>query len=533
MASDTAPIDKELQREAKDRITDCRSQKSLFLPAITEAYFFAAPERCRQLQSSVAVNRMPPTDQAELQISFAMEQAEDFTTTLISAFMPEEADWADLAATTDIPEEHTDEVTEDAQRQRKIVFKLLRESNFYAELALSLNPDAAVGTFAMMIEMPKLHQPVRCMSIPLRELEVNTGPDGSTDTRFAVRHTKARYVRSLIGKEIKLPAELAKKIDAKPKQPIEVAWGFWRLWDEEVETWQKVVMVDKQVVFEERLTGEGCCPLICPRFNPHPEYPFGNGPLIKAAPELRTLDEMRAGQIDNIGLSLRPPMTYPDDSFVNVENGVEEGAWYPIRPGTQDAIKKMYEPNKLDAVYFDQTALERRVKRMFYNDFPEQRGDTPPTATQWVDEMAMAQRRIGTPGKKFWAEGPGEIFKRFMWCAEKRGLTKPITAGGRPVYLCPNNPTQRAKDQQDVANVVRGAQIGAQFWPEEFKGAYDGTEALKLIFKKLGVSDMIPARAPEQIKQAVSMISQLQGGGAQNTNVQPGQLGGPAPMAGG
>ena len=63
---------------------------------------------------------------------------------------------------------------------------------------------------------------------------------------------------------------------------------------------------------------------------------------------------------------------------------------------------------------------KRRVRRLFYNDFPEQKGKTPPTLGQWLDEIVEAQKKIGTPGYAFWREFPYEAFQRFSYIGEKR-----------------------------------------------------------------------------------------------------------------
>jgi hypothetical protein len=189
----------------------------------------------------------------------------------------------------------------------------------------------------------------------------------------------------------------------------------------------------------------------------------------------------------------------------------------------------MYDPNKLDAAYFDQAQREKRVKRLFYNDFPEQRGDTPPTATQWVDEMAMAQRKIGTPGLAFWREGPMQIFQRFYYLAREAGLTDTKKVADKDLSFAPYNPTQRAQDSQKVATAVKAGQIAASLFPEEFKVHYDGAKSIDRINKLLDVQDVFEKRDPAQVKAAVDQLSQLAGNDQQRfPQVQPGQPGGPA-----
>jgi len=532
----TGEIPDQIHKEAKQRLDDACDQKRKFDADIREAYYFTAPHRAQVVSSSVKAPSSKPQFAGELQTSIAFEESENFATTLINSFMPQGMPWIDLKASVRVPEDFMQEVTERAKEHVEKTFGVMNESNFYAELGVALNPDAAVGTFAVWIDEDRMpHEPVRVNAVPLRELEINVGPNGDIDDRFMVRHTKNRFVEPLLGRKAdKLPEAIRTEIREKPNAQTIVRWGFWRDWSRYDDVvWCHVIMVRDTVVHHEMLTGDGSCPLITPTFNRYPEWPYGIGPAIKALPEFRHVDDMAAGETENVDLSLRPPMTFPDDSIAQIEGGVEPGGWYPIRPGTEGAVRKMYEPNRLDAAYFDQTQRERRIRKMFYNDFPEQRGDTPPTATQWIDEMAMAQRKIGTPGLKFWNEGPREIFKRFYFLARKRGLIEPIEIPGlaAPISLQPYNPTQRAQNQQKLATAARVGQLAASFFPEEFKVAFDGGKTIDRMIELADVQDVFVKRDPKAIGQAVDQLSQLSGAGqARFPSIQPGAIGGPAPQ---
>lgn len=509
-------LGEDLDKAALQRLRDAFAQKRHFDRDMREAYFFSAPERSMVVVSSAKQIREQDLP-GDLNTSIGMEESENFSTTLISSFMPEGLEWVKLEAAVEVPETLVQEVDERAAEHVTTTFQLLQQSNFYAELATALNPDGAVGTFGLWIdEGRRAHDPIHVQAVPLREMDLNYGPDGSIDTRFITRHTKHRFVKSLVPKDAVLPREVEDGIKNQPDAAIAVRWGFWRCWERlDDVVWHYVVMVRDKVVWCTELVGEGSCPFVAPTFNRAPDTAYGSGPLIKALPELRQIDALQKALAEGVDQTVRPTMTYPDDGFASIEGGVEPGTWMPIRPGTEDAVKPMFPAPKLDPAYFDHAARERRIKKLFYNDFPEQRADTPPTATQWVDEMAMAQRKIGTPGLKFWRECPREIFLRFYFLAKKRGLVQPVKVKGvaEAVSLAPYNPTQRAQDSQKVANALRAGQAAASLWPEEFKAAVDGTKTSQNIFRLMGANDVIVMREAKDVQQAVGMVSQLMGGG--------------------
>jgi len=352
-----------------------------------------------------------------------------------------------------------------------------------------------------------------CSAIPIREFEINLGPYGEIDDRFAIRYPRNCYVETLLGAEIwaKVDDKIKKKMADKPSEMSEIRWGFWRLWnDHSDECWQHVVYVGKDMVHDVVIKGVGCCPLLIFRWNPNPDWPWGHGPLLQYMPSLRQVDELEDMRIRHAELSMTPPIFYPDDSFTEIEQGLEPGMAYPMRVGSEKAVGKIYEPPPTKAGDYAYEEKEKRLRRGFYVDFPEQTGDTPPTLGQWLDEMARAQRRIGRPGLPFWREGPAKIFLRFQYLLEKQGAIKPIEVEGKTVALMPYNPTQRAAEQQEIAMAVHGLQIAAQMWPEEFKVIVDGGATMQSLFDKMRI-ELIKIRDPKKVKEVLAQMSQLIG----------------------
>lgn len=503
-----------LEKEAKQRLQDAREQKTQFQVDIEEAYFFTAPRRVSSVSSDTVTTQTRPQSDV-LQTAIGAEEAENFATTLINSFMPQGQPWVDLKPAADVPEEFRQQVEQELAAQRDKVFELIDQSNFYEQLACALNPDASIGTFALWIEPGRmLHEPIQVHAVPLRELEINVGPDGYVDDRFRVLTVKNRHVKGMIPEGSELPAAMAKKIADKPNEKSKLAIGFWRDWSVKGDVvWKHVVLVNDKKVFDTEARGWGSNPLLVATFNRHPEWAYGEGPAIKALPELRQFDDIRGAVIEYVDMTLRPPIGWPDDSMGQFKDGIQPGAAYSVRPGTEGAIKPIYEPQRIDGVFFDLTQREHTIRKLFYNDFPEQRGDTPPTATQWVDEMAMAQRKIGTPGLKFWREGPMEIFQRFYRIAMDLGYIEEIKLpdSSKTVAVAPYNPTQRAQDQQKVAMFVRAAQIGASVFPEEMKVRYDGAKTLDQVFGLMDVSKLFVKRSEQDIQQAVGQLAQLSG----------------------
>lgn len=502
-------IPNELEDEANDRIEECRRQKQPFELDMREGYFFTAPLRSRQLNSLSMPPTIPVHDDGFLQTNAGFEIVGDFCTEIANTFLPQAEQWCQREQGPGISKADWNLIEGEVRDDDKTIFGAIKASNFYSEFAKAAYPDLALGTCALNIDDPRpTTDPINSQAVPLRELEINLGPDGTIDDRFIVRYTKQRYARTLL-RGCTIPPDLAAQIDGAPNKLTEIRWGYWRDWDEIGDTvWKHVAMIKNRVVHSATLKGEGSCPLIPMRFFATADWAFALGPLLQSLPELRQVDELEGQKISHIELNLTPPYAFPDDSFAAIEQGLEPGMGYPVRVGSEDTIKAIYNPGSPEAGVYLVDDKIRRLRKLFYVDYPEQRGDTPPTLGQWMDELARAQRRIGTPGLTFWQEGVRQIFLRYKYLLEKRGVIKPIRVDGHNVSLAPLNPAQRAAEQQEIATAVRAIQILGQAFPEEFKAYIDGKQTMQAFLKKMRV-ELLKFRDEKTVANAVGMIQKL------------------------
>jgi hypothetical protein len=500
-----------LEQQHISKIAAARIWKSYVELDFKECYFFASPNRQRQINSQVQPATMRMLDAPELNTDQAFIIVGDFITTVVNAFMPEAELWCERGPGMDLPKGIWDQVKDKVGEGDRKIFEAMKASNLYPELPKAFYPDLAIGCAALWIDRPHIHRPIVCSAIPLRELEINLGPYGEIDDRFAVRYTRNCYVRELLGEEIwdKTDNKIKDRCMEKPTDRTQVVWGFWRDWtDKSDEVWQHTVMLQHDLLHDDKLRGEGSCPLLPIRFNPTADWPHGVGPLIQGLPTFRQIDEFDAMRVNQAALSINPPITYPDDSMLNLDQGLEEGMGYPMRGGGE--IKPAYVVPPPEAANFQYQEKVANLRKLFFVDHPEQSGDTPPTATQWMDELARAQRRIGTPGLSFWKEGPAQIFLRFKHLLEISGVIPPLKVDGRAVSTLPRNPAQAAAEQQEVVKTMQLVTYFAQNFPEEFKVEVDGGATMRQIVEK-SRSTLFAWRTADQKKAAVAQMSQLMG----------------------
>lgn len=516
-----ATAESPLEQEAKDRLGAARAWKAQWEMDFRECYFFASPHRQRLLSSTaISSTVVRIQDAGDLNTDEAFILCGDFITEVVNGFMSPDKPWCKRGPGMDLPGGENGpiwkKVKDQIGKDDITIFNAMKASNLYSEVPKAFYPDLAIGTVGLWIDRPHPAWPIMNSAVPLREIEVNLGPYGDLDDRFAVRSTRNVHVRQLVGEEIwaKIKPDLRKEITEKAKDRTQVVWGFWRLWDrKDNEVWQHVVMVGKtgnNLVHDVEIMGEGCCPLWIGRFNPSPDSPFGLGPLIQGLPSLRQIDEAELMLSENAELSLRPPVTFPSQSFSSVEQGFESGMAYPIEPGHEKAIKNIYDAPPANPENYAYEKKLKKLRKLFFVDLPEQSGDTPPTRAQWMDEAARAQRRIGTPGMPFWRD-LAQIFIRYKYLLEKSGAIAPVQVDGRAVSTQPLNPTQAAARLQKLAEAANTGATIAGLWPEEYKMNIDGRASMETWIEQADVGELLVMRPVSEVAKATDQMAKLAG----------------------
>ncbi len=457
---------------------------------IEEAYQFCAPDRAKDF-SSLLPNAS--NDDAETYSSLAEDLAEDLAGDLVTYFTPAESKWYSYQVITEVNEDQADEVLELIKAREDDLGSLIQGSNFY-DIAPQWGFETAVhGTPAIWISASHLTQPIHCQSVPPNELLVTPGHLGILD-RFRECTVMAGTLAALLeGYQANLShPDIVKKIQ-KPGATCVVIWGFWLDWsDMGNPMWRCEITVDgKRVTPSEPLKlgpFAGSCPLHVGRFNPRPNRPWGRGPGIKALRDLRTMNKVSETVLSGLDQSLMNTLIYADDGFLDLSEGIEAGRSYPAHRGfTRDQIVDLSRNVNVDQGWFTEDRMEGRLRSIFYQDGPRQRGDTPPTAAQWIDERRRVQQRIGKPSAPLWSEFFVPIIQRFEFLGIQLGkLTEAISHNGAAISVMPISPLQKAQNQDQVMIARSNMDFAAGVFGENLASVIDSISTMKKMVSESG-----------------------------------------------
>jgi len=431
----------------------------------------------------------------EIFSTYAEEAALDFASDLVTYYTPPEARWADLEATLEVDQDELDEETMEAilglvkSREDKL-FSLIEGSNYY-DVAPQVFFEASHGTMAMWVQQSHIAQPIYCEPVPPHELLIAPGHNGYLD-RFREVMVRSQHLKATLdGLDVDLSDHDIKKKTDKPGAIFKVCWGFWLDWsDPAVPFWRFEVTVDGKRVTEEAVELgplAGSCPLMVGRFNPQPKKPWGRGPALKALADIFTVDKVNETILTALDYALGKSYVYPDDGILDMSQGLKPNTAYPAAPGTAGSIQELSLAGDLDVGWLAEERLAERIRVAFYQDGPRQRGDTPPSATQWVDEARRVQRRIGKPSAPIWSEFVLPFLQRVEYLAVETGqIEATITHAGARLNIKPVSPLQKAQNQDKVLTTRSNLDLGMAAFGEAFPQVVDVVGTMKNIIDASG-----------------------------------------------
>lgn len=462
-------------------------------PLIRGALMFGSPGRehdFKRLDSEVKT-----VYDTQVYVSMAEHLANDLGSDLVTYYTPAEARWVEYLITADLEAMGANEkdVLALVQGREDIFFDLMGASN-YNDIAPQWGREAAIhGTPALWVEAAHIQQPIHFEVVPPHQLLIVPGHLGYLD-RFREMRVGAQTLPALLARyEVNLTDQALRTKMEKPGATCKVVWGFWVDWEDAGNpVWRCEITVDgKRVTAEVPPTLgplAGSCPLLVGRFNPQPQQPWGRGPGIMALPDLRVLDKVSETVLVGLDQAILNTIIYADDGMIDMSEGLQAGKAYPAsRSFDRNSIAEIGKGTNVDQGWFAEERIEDRIRTAFYQDGPRQRGETPPTAAQWLDERRRVQQRLGKPSAPLWTEMIYPMVQRVEYLAVSMGrIPEAISHDGQNINLVPISPLQKAQKQDEVMTTRSNFEMTVGLLQERAVEFIDVPATLGNVFKASG-----------------------------------------------
>lgn len=471
------------------RYTNAMQYRNGIKDFIKEAYEFCAPGRQREFDET----KTTTFDEGDRVVSIGEQLANDLAGDFVTYFTPPEAKWTEFIVNSEIPEEAVEQVTELVNDREQKLMDLISASN-YNDIAPQWGLEAAIhGTPALWVQKSHLTRPMFVEVVPAAEILIAPGHEGILD-RFRETTVAASTLPALFsGWDVDLSDDIIARKIKNDTATVKVCWGFWVDWtDPGNPVWLCEITVDKRRVTPDQpiLLGPlaGACPLLIGRINPRPRQPWGRGPGLQALKDLRLLDAIDEDVLAGLDQTLKTTLIYSDDGFLDLSQGLEAGRAYPAHRGfTRDNIIDLSRSVNVDQGWFTEERIEERLRAFFYQDGPRQRGETPPTAAQWVDERRRVQQRLGKISSPLWTEMIAPFIQRVEFLSVKEGtMDAGITFNETALTISPLSPLQKANNQDKVMTARSNLDLAVAVFQDQAASVIDPVKTFQNIVAASG-----------------------------------------------
>lgn len=500
-------------KEARKRLEPAEKDKDKHRTRLNDFYQYAMPWR-HQID-----NTYDDTIIDTVFDSTAMDSVSDFAADMLATLTPQHYEWI-------VPEPAVNLTARDRQMIQPMidnfnntVFNEIRRSNFFAE-ALECYQDLSHGTMAMIIQDADISKPVHCEAIPANDLLIARGPYKTLGVRGFKMVCAADHLPEMWGQDILKDQELKKIVDKNPTKEMTVKQVAYRDYTNKgTESWKFCAFADDKFLLQDvKYEGAGSCPVLAARWMTDSTTSWGIGPGYLKLPDIKTCNLLVELLLEKLEDAVDPSYTYEDDGVMNLENPLENGTWIPRAQGS-DAPQPLESNANFDVAYFNRQELKESIMRGFYQDKPLQRGKTPPTASQFLEEAADSARRLGAPAGRLAVEWLFPIYNRFVYILNRRGKLPKVELNGEEINLIANSPLIKEQQMADALNVQRYASILATtIGPELAQAVLDPVKTAMYLKERMGVKAEIIADLNELENLITAIKGQLAnavGGGMQ------------------
>ncbi len=457
--------------------------------------------------------------------STAMIAAQNFVNTMQQGLTPLNTRWAELRSGPAIPENMTSKVNAYLDGITKEIFKYIDSSNFATASAESYY-DLGIGTMVLYVLEGDDTNPLIFSAAPMSQIAIEDGKDGSVNAVFRKSYKDIKLAKQ-IWPDAKLSDNL-KDIIKHTTVPKPMLLYECTYYDDVSMVWRYDVIVDSG---RERIVSREFPeqPTIVARWMKIPGYSSGIGPFLMAAPDYKTLNQMKKLSLEMAALNVYGTYTIVNSANMNPNTAIiAPGAFIPVESNggpNGPSISRLPDAGNFQIQEFMLEDLKSQIRQiMLDNRLPL---DTQPgrTAFEIAERIKELQTNIGASYGRLQFEYITPLFKRIVGILSRKGLLDldpqfDITIDNIFIQVQVLSPIASLQKVEDVNKLINMYQFLQSLAPEVAPFALKKDELPYWLNDMLGGpssvlvdKEMLQERIEEsqQQMQAQQVMSQLQG----------------------
>ena len=451
--------------------------------------------------------------------SLATTCVNNFINTMTSSFTPVFAQWAELKAGPMIEVDKRDDVQRKLDQITEILFAYLNVSNFQTSSA-EMYYELAKGTSALLITETTDDVPFTFQSIPLSKIGFLEGKNGKIDFIVRCNEIENRLIKET-WKKAKLSDTLERAIKDNPTKKTEVKECFYYDYETFIWHYQVVIEGDKHIIFESTTK---TCPIVITRWSKVPGVVTGEGPLMTALPDIKTLNKMSEYSLKSAALNVFGCYTVADDGVMNPNSlQIIPGGFIPVsRNGGPEgaSITALPTVGSFQTQEFMIDKLEASIKKLMLNNNMPEESAAVRTAFEISQRLKEGQLNIGASYGRLVFEFVIPTFRRILEILFKTGRIKTdesIDIDGLFVNVQITSPLAQEQKTEELNKTIQAYSMVAQISPELAMTSFNLEALPKYIIEQMGApantlrtdEEIAQLQATQQQQQQLEFMQQM------------------------
>ena len=494
------------------RINKARQYKKAQWEAhLRECYRYALPE------SQTFDHFSPGQKKREYVYDSTAEYAlEDYASRMESQLVPAWRKWFMLEAGSEIPEEARKKVEDYLEGATDIIFHHINHSNFNGQIKETFL-DLGISTGSIIVEEgDNIQSALNFRSVSLSEVIIEKSALGIVETVWREIKVPVKDIQ-YIWPNAKLGKELEEMIEKNPE--VSLVEGVAK--DEK--TGQYITMLidegHKDVLLEEESDSSEW---IVFRESTIPGEVYGRGRIMRALPDIKTLNKMVEDHLRAAAFSANPIFTATDDGIINPYTvNLAPGTVMPV--GSNDRANPTLSPlvsgGDYNVLQYDISRLQESIRTVMISKPFGSIEQTPVrTATEMSIRDADMQATSGSATGKLQTELLERLLNQVVKVLIRLGKLTPMKIDGKEVTIKFTSPLARQQDADEIMQVMKTMEMMAGLPPEVVMREVKIEAVPDFLIDKMGVpktfkrSDIEKKEFDEQQKAMMEAQMQTQGG---------------------
>ncbi len=447
----------------KRRDSDLDAEKKLHEQVWKDCYDLSIPERAHGLMSEIVTATDAQQRKAVIYDATATDSVGVGSATVLGGMVPSNAQWffLDIGKETDAEQVWLDDCA-------KFIWENIHASNFDAE-AFDMMHDVWIAGWPVLYCEESEDGGFHFETWPVGECKIASSRTGGlVDTVYRNYHLTvsqlvSQYGLDKVSEKVRTLWE-ARKFDEKiavlhaiePREVFAVGATLGR----NMRFSSVHLECDSKQILREG--GYPEFPCMVPRWSRLPNSTYATGPMSRALPDVRTLNEATKWTLMGAEIAIAPPMIAEDDGVLNPRN-LKMGPRKIIVANSVDSIKPLITGAQVDVGMLTRESLQATIRKILMADqLPPVEGQAK-TAYEWSVRVQMLRQMLGPMFGRFQAEFLQPLVARCFGIAWRANIRSGFRLMGRPPeslldrqfsvrYL---SPLARAQREEELASMDR------------------------------------------------------------------------------